>query len=668
MEEQEIDNSSNGMGNSSLSTSQNLPAAGNPRKASLNEEERKLLSARILDGKTRKEPMKSILRKHSNTIEDRHSARSLTSMLSHKVSFARNKLDLEKVKYFMPDSGYYEEPDKTSVEFPQVQSQFIEEDKDINDEVNSAQLASSLFSASKEKGGLNDMIQILRNGASARGFQNQKPLDEVKKQIGLIDEAMKTEKEPEKCSALKRIKNEFKLKSAALKIYKEAELCVDLARNVRGLKTIEFTPLAADDLYRTSTPEDSAHFVYAQIFVDDCPVEPHMPMIPFSSKINWQDMGGNRPYYITFDIKTDAKYRPTRNIRVDLMKGKPAAANEVKLGSWETRLLDVEKKLSRNPGKSDIITSDLQCTDYLMEGAYMEVGFKNVRRDQNTFRRKRHEYLKKIGQILEWIKFFQKDTIDAGSSSPLINADISYFDNTSLLHAAVYLFDSNLVDCLLQTGADVARKSRDVGTAIDLSGNLWEESKRRKDGLEEEYRIITDILKKAKAKAESKLQASNTTSGGEPNLPDYRPERLGKGVVIAQEMEISNEAKLSRQRPNDQQHHLEKRGIEDGHHHRNSSHVSDKNVHIENDFDNRPSKSQLIEVDKFDTYGENNLSKTQNVNSSRTTPYHNSHQGKIEESYGNNDESSSYNFERSMDSAFRSHGNVSYLSNVHHNA
>ena len=673
MEEQEINKSSgNGVGNSSLSTDQNPRAFSNPRKSSLDDEERKLLSARILDGKKKKKVLiKSILRRHSNTMKDRNSARSLTSMLSRKVSFARNKLDLEKVKYFMPDSAENIESGDSSESLSQVQMLSIEEDKGSNNEVSTTQLASSLFSASKEEGGLNDMIRALRNGASARGSENEKPLDEIKKQIGRIEMELKNAKEPERCNVLERIHNEFKLKNIVLKIYKEAELCLDLARHVRGLKTIEFSPLAADDLYKTSTTEDSANFVYAQIFIDNFLVEPQMPMIPFSSKINWQNMGGNCPnYFVTFDIKTDAKYRPTRSVRVDLMKGRPSAVNEVKLGSWEKRLLDIDKVLKQNPHSSNIITSELQCTDYLMEGAYMDVGFKKAPRDENTFRRKRYDILKKIGEILGWITNFQKDPNNAGSSN-LINADISYFGNTSLLHAAVYLYDSALVQCLLDAGADVARRSINVGTASDLCGNLMEESRRRKDGLEEEYRQITTILKGAKAiairKHEARWRKSNISIDEETNSTE-EPEHMIKGVPLHKDMKNSHEAKFSRH-TSSEQHHLDKGGFIDKYH---ETHESEKNLNkfevLGKKFDKRASKPRGTEDNDFDSFRGSNI-KNQHTDTATTgrSSYQNGRQYESEESYastfGLHNEFSSYNVERSMNSEFRSRTNVSYLSN-----
>ena len=612
------------------------------RKSSLSEEDRKSLSERILNGKAMAIPIKSILRKHKNTREERHSALSLTSKLSRSVTFARNKLDLERVKVYVPDSAQALVP--SSNHTAQAQNTLIDEEVDIDDQSHIKHLSSSLFLAAKRDGGLNDMIKILRNGASARGFQDEKPLEEVKRQLFLIDEELKAELNPEKVALLKRRKGEFKLKSVALKIFKEAELSVDLARNVRGLKTFEFSPIVADDLYRTDTPEDSAHFVYAQIFMDDFLIEPHMPMIPFSSKINWKDMGGNVPkYYATFDIETDARYRPERNIRIDLMKGRPLAANEVKLGSWEKTVLDVVKILQKNSSNSETVTSELKCTDYLMEGAYMDVEFKKVKRDGTIFRRKRNEYARKIGGILEWIKLFQKDTQNAGKK-PLIDADIYYFGNISLLHAAVYLYDSNLVRAVLHAGADVSRKGKGIGSAIDLSGNLFEESKRTKDGLDEEYRIITGILKKAKAQAilqrEDKLKKSSITDEKDTH-DSCHSEPIGNSTKSDM---ITKNVKSPQQRPSNGNVHMEKN--------RNLS-----NICPEDNYRNEPEIPRGSEADNTGTGG---TTKSQSFRSSGATPNRKSNQAIEKGSYSSsnyqyNNEHSTITLERRMDSMKVSH-------------
>lgn len=85
---------------------------------------------------------------------------------------------------------------------------------------------------------------------------------------------------------------------------------------------------------------------------------------------------------------------------------------------------------------------------------------------------KRDEARSKLSTLAEWIKRFQFDAYewnkcfdeDLGASV----ADIRVSDNISLLHAAIYIRDSDLVEKLLQLGANPIAESK-VGSALSLA-------------------------------------------------------------------------------------------------------------------------------------------------------------------------------------------------------
>lgn len=98
------------------------------------------------------------------------------------------------------------------------------------------------------------------------------------------------------------------------------------------------------------------------------------------------------------------------------------------------------------------------------------------------FRDKRRNYANQLNELKNTIQNFRKetgpDTENYCSETIDINI-ITFFKNTSLLHAAVFLYDTTAINNLLKLGAKLSIKSKDFGTVIDLATHLRDEANMR---------------------------------------------------------------------------------------------------------------------------------------------------------------------------------------------
>ena len=129
-------------------------------------------------------------------------------------------------------------------------------------------------------------------------------------------------------------------------------------------------------------------------------------------------------------------------------------------------------------------------------------------KDKNSEKAKRIEISKDLKVACQWIEQLQKEIGKHDQIKCSIDANITCFDNLSMLHAAVFLYDTMAIKILFQLGVDASIQSQDFGTAFDVAKKLSKLAKERKD---QELEIgFQEIMKQIKRH----VQNTFTTSAG----------------------------------------------------------------------------------------------------------------------------------------------------------
>jgi len=483
-----------------------------------------LLSKRKKEESLKKTEIKSIFRRKGESAKKqlkKSSSRSLSDvvpLLKTRVRFAPpDKLEL--VKEFEKDVYdeeilrlYYSNAatfpasarENSFAVSPTVNNDNYE-DAPISHQQQNVRCSEDLFNCALH-GTLEEMIQYLQKEVSARGSENKKPIDALKKRIDSLNEELKENLKSQnnyygtkERTQLRNTIEDFKQKHRALKIFKEAEVAIELARGLADFRTFQFTCLRLRDVILTDKGKDAQvdNNIFCRVFFDNQLQKEIIPPIPFHEymKMSWEYINTLKHFTTSYNSSTDFKYRAERTIRVDIMKGSPKEGGYIKLGSWSRYLDDLDCELEKDESKTESV--EVQCSKYLFK-ATLDVNIQTVERDKAYFRRKRGEYAKRIKDVMKWIESFQSEkSRRVSSKEPLIDVNITYFGGISMLHAAVFVYAIDVIKELRRHGAKRTIKSNDLGTVFDLANSLAAEAKasgdlRRENGFRDILRVLQE--------------------------------------------------------------------------------------------------------------------------------------------------------------------------------
>jgi len=324
-----------------------------------------------------------------------------------------------------------------------------------------------LIDAIKNKG-YRDVIDMLQAGASpsSRDGSKKSPKDHVKERL----EELKFERahDPGNRELVAKMKD-FELKRKVLSIYLDAIATIDKARfNKKWDRfNVQIDRIKDVCLSVRGAEHEGSQVLECRTHIKDEEMRP-LPLIPMKGTImhDWRNDESARDYSFNYNPHlTD----PSRsNIVVSLFKGDrrdaiaPILLGEavVPISRVSAAVVDKEKIVERLP-PNEFLTS---CA----------ISIAASKEDKETHARKAKsaEVAGKLKEVIQWITQFNKETQADSAGAFTLSGDIKAPKcGISLLHAAIYLDEPDLVTQLMQLGANPAAPS-DVGSARMLATNL----------------------------------------------------------------------------------------------------------------------------------------------------------------------------------------------------
>ena len=434
------------------------------------------------------------------------------------------KNDLTEIRTYIKD-GMVDQggSDKTTVSTDRVINEPIsEKDSDkaasVDMDISIQQKLSDELTKGILEKDYTEVIRILQSGANAKLKDSHKkiPRQYTKENLGKITKELECAK-GEYREKLKESQKEFRLKDTVLKIYLQAEHLVNMARHLGEWTNVELAPLQARDLQLTDIGmyHPASDFIFALVNLDGRAQEPSMPLIPFSKMADWTQVPGCPKFTLGFNEKLEFSYKLERKVKVELIKGSSKdPGNNIKLGSWEETVEKIKDALASS-GEAEL-EHEIRNSEYLLDGS-MTVKVTKRKPDSEFFRRKRIEVARELSNLADWILNFQKETrfVD-GKHSLDANISLPTSGGLSILHAAVYVADLNLVYRLLTLGADSSSTSTEAGSAENLAVNLADRNISSQNT--ENYGTLIDIMNALKKDAASRRGKNVSTPGSQSEL------------------------------------------------------------------------------------------------------------------------------------------------------
>lgn len=303
----------------------------------------------------------------------------------------------------------------------------------------------------------------------------------------------------------------LKRKCSALKIFKEAELVIDLAMQIYDFRTFQFYVQSLKNVALTEEGKKITKdndILYFKFYVSGIKQEKSKPRITIPVKEHsktFDNDGSGAPHCrASYNRTTDFKYRRGLvSVKVCLMKCSSDFSNferSVQMASWELSLDDADCDITADEPQqySDKkLGANKKLSKYVSD-AKLNVSVTVIDQDKDYFKRKRQECAKGLKDTLKNISLFQKDAHDKNKNEPpLIDVNITYFGMTSMLHAAVSLYDMDIISDLQKGGIDTSTRSEEHGTAMDLAMDLWQKASERGDAKSANgFQHVINILKK----------------------------------------------------------------------------------------------------------------------------------------------------------------------------
>ena len=218
-----------------------------------------------------------------------------------------------------------------------------------------------------------------------------------------------------------------------------------------------------------------------------------MPLLPMSSSIDMSALENRPSYYLTYNKSLPFSFKEGRLVQVDVVKGTSQVPGEnLRLGSWKEKVETLRDIMLDVTGE-EVLTRNLEGNDFIVGGS-MTLSFRKAPLGATFAAEKRAESVRKLNTALDWIAAFQKDTDEVFNP----NISLGSRDDLSIVHAAVYAADKNLVVRLLQLGADPTEKGAEVGSAQDLCASLADSSTEVGTAIEEIKLILQQHVESQK--------------------------------------------------------------------------------------------------------------------------------------------------------------------------
>jgi len=214
------------------------------------------------------------------------------------------------------------------------------------------------------------------------------------------------------------------------------------------------------------------------------------PAQPFAQGITWDGgmkLASNsscRQNFPCCTVRYNEMLNNNPSIRIDLIM-KELEHYECKLGTAALPKETVRElighliKAGRGHKKRRKLTSDISSTQFLESGAKIELTLLKLDCDKDFESRKNLDNQRKLKNVIDWIQEFNIETaqfVQGGDNLLDYNICAQNCNGFTLLHAAIYIQDPDMVKRLLKLGAD-PRMICAEGTAFDLSQMLFEHHK-----------------------------------------------------------------------------------------------------------------------------------------------------------------------------------------------
>jgi len=325
---------------------------------------------------------------------------------------------------------------------------------------------------------------------------------------------------------------ESEMKERILKTFKLAEFTINLTQSVVDYIHVQFLPIRVQDIDLSSVGfnHDSEDFVFCSARIDGEIQKDkygkmiHTKPIPFNDDLTWRMSQNSQIFLCNFNERMDKKYNEGRPTVIDLQKGLLKGGRYVNLGSCTFTIHDLLEKAISGDWKDTWLP--IENSPYASGCGRMLIRFRALGCKQDYFVKKQNQFAKNLKGVLGSIdsreKELDQDNNKCGEArvpSTKIG-NICYKDGVSLLHAAVYTFDLQLVKTVLKLELNQQNRSWVLRSAHDLA--LY---------LSQDLRIGTYTDKKRK----SKIQQIERLLAAYTNNNETRSKRIQATSCILQD-------------------------------------------------------------------------------------------------------------------------------------
>lgn len=359
-----------------------------------------------------------------------------------------------------------------------------------------SQSADALVMAIKTQG-IQNVTELLKSGkvdAQCKDSHGKSPMNYVDNIIKDIKDKIRSANQHSAVAQTKALQDklkDFQLKKKLLKIFINLVFYVNHARFLEDWETIQFFIDKVHNLHLSSQRNNNITSpVFCRTTYDGKKQELFNPAQPFAQGITWDGgmkLASNsscRQNFPCCTVRYNEMLNNNPSIIIDLIM-KDLEHNECQLGTASLSKKTVRElighliKAGRGHKKRRKLTSDISSTQFLENGAKIELTLLKLDCDKDFESRKNLDNQRKLKNVIDWIQEFNIETaqfVEGGDNLLDYNICAQNCNGFTLLHAAIYIQDPDMVKRLLKLGAD-PRMLCAEGTAFDLSQMLFEHHK-----------------------------------------------------------------------------------------------------------------------------------------------------------------------------------------------
>ena len=440
------------------------------------------------------------------------------------VTFAEN---LEHVKFFSPNHTTLGTTQHTSTNTKKINV------------VSKKNLGDDALSDASIRHDYKKVLQLLKKGhdPQRRDSLNKFPLDYITENIAKLKdelhranvsskEMMKVQDRAKKNETLLSLN----LKKKLLKIFIEIDKGVEVAQYMHDWVKLEVLVDSVSNIQLTPHGSKKANlfpkFAYCALQLDDAKLLPELPPLAFNSYLDWSD----RPYYCIYNPNVDFTFR-NKELKIKFGRGVISTTGQdrnLQLGTVTHSFEDIKNEIEENGGTE--ITKSFSRTEDLMGGSIC-VRIKKSAMLPEDFEKERIRLISQIDMLTQWINLFRDEASrgkEVKDDNELdINIAVPISGGMTLLHAACFTGDPNLVRKLLHLGADPSASSA-YGLPIDIAKRFHD------DNFKEIVHILKNNLVKSDLRENNSIAKDKGTQEPENNLD--------KSIVRSDNLRQKNES------------------------------------------------------------------------------------------------------------------------------